>query len=220
MIKAIETFYKGYYFRSRLEARWAVFFDALGLDWDYEVEGYELSDGRYYLPDFIINVSQWNHPTRPWVYEIKPKNDAGDGKLEQLLKDTHIFCSGTVLSGSPFDVINNNDYIICPMCLNISSTSQSKKRYGYSIIESDEIFLDNTNSNYEIRFHCADCDNNGDCGGKEEYIKFYNDIPMLTHTGDIILLKQHYDIYKNKLLNAAIKARMARFEHVDKNLFI
>jgi hypothetical protein len=28
-IKAIETSYKGYRFRSRLEARWAVFFDAL-----------------------------------------------------------------------------------------------------------------------------------------------------------------------------------------------
>ena len=26
-IKAIETYYKGYRFRSRLEARWAVFFD-------------------------------------------------------------------------------------------------------------------------------------------------------------------------------------------------
>ena len=29
MIKAIETVYNGYRFRSRLEARWAVFFDAL-----------------------------------------------------------------------------------------------------------------------------------------------------------------------------------------------
>ncbi len=30
-IKAIETRYKGYRFRSRLEARWAVFFDALSV---------------------------------------------------------------------------------------------------------------------------------------------------------------------------------------------
>jgi hypothetical protein len=35
----IPTRYKGYHFRSRLEARWAVFFDALGLRWQYEVEG-------------------------------------------------------------------------------------------------------------------------------------------------------------------------------------
>ena len=33
MIKAIPTEYKGYRFRSRLEARWAVFFDACGADW-------------------------------------------------------------------------------------------------------------------------------------------------------------------------------------------
>ncbi len=38
--KAIETLYKGYRFRSRLEARWAVFFDALGLKWEYEKEGF------------------------------------------------------------------------------------------------------------------------------------------------------------------------------------
>lgn len=33
-IKAIETYYKGYMFRSRLEARWAVFFDASGIKWE------------------------------------------------------------------------------------------------------------------------------------------------------------------------------------------
>jgi hypothetical protein len=54
MMKAIETHYKGYHFRSRLEARWAVFFDALGIKWEYEVEGYELKDGTKYLPDFYL----------------------------------------------------------------------------------------------------------------------------------------------------------------------
>jgi hypothetical protein len=53
-IKAIETRYKGYRFRSRLEARWAVFFEILGIDWDYEVEGYDLREFGYYLPDFWI----------------------------------------------------------------------------------------------------------------------------------------------------------------------
>jgi hypothetical protein len=53
-IKAIETQYKGYRFRSRLEARWAVFFDALGLLWEYEPEGFVLSSGGKYLPDFKI----------------------------------------------------------------------------------------------------------------------------------------------------------------------
>lgn len=54
MIKAIETEYNGYRFRSRLEARWAVFFDALGIKYEYEPEGFELSCGRY-LPDFYLS---------------------------------------------------------------------------------------------------------------------------------------------------------------------
>lgn len=55
-IKAIQTKYKGYHFRSRLEARYAVFFDALGLEWEYEPEGFDLGDGVYYLPDFLIKT--------------------------------------------------------------------------------------------------------------------------------------------------------------------
>jgi hypothetical protein len=53
-MQAIETIYNGYRFRSRLEARWAVFFDACGVKYTYETEGYDL-DGVRYLPDFLIN---------------------------------------------------------------------------------------------------------------------------------------------------------------------
>lgn len=53
MIKAIETEYRDFRFRSRLEARWAVFFDAVGISWEYEPEGYD-ADGVWYLPDFRV----------------------------------------------------------------------------------------------------------------------------------------------------------------------
>lgn len=53
-LRAIETRYAGYHFRSRLEARWAVFFDALGIRWEYEPQGYEFPNGRRYLPDFLL----------------------------------------------------------------------------------------------------------------------------------------------------------------------
>jgi len=43
-IKAIETVYKGYRFRSRLEARWAVFFENVGIKWEYEKEGFEFGE--------------------------------------------------------------------------------------------------------------------------------------------------------------------------------
>jgi hypothetical protein len=65
MIQAIETKYKGYNFRSRLEARWAVFFDALGIKWEYEKEGYDLGKLGWYLPDFWL-------PDFSFYVEIKP----------------------------------------------------------------------------------------------------------------------------------------------------
>jgi hypothetical protein len=52
-IKAIETRWKGYRFRSRLEARWAVFFETLGVKWRYEPEG-RVDGGHSWLPDFEI----------------------------------------------------------------------------------------------------------------------------------------------------------------------
>src|SRR5690349_15128505 len=52
-IKAIETRYGGRHYRSRLEARWAVLFDKVGLSYEYEPEGFEF-DGIRYLPDFYL----------------------------------------------------------------------------------------------------------------------------------------------------------------------
>lgn len=57
-IKPIETEYNGYKFRSRLEARWAVFFDAIEIPYEYEPEGYELKSG-WYLPDFYNLNATW-----------------------------------------------------------------------------------------------------------------------------------------------------------------
>ena len=53
-MKAIETVYDGHRFRSRLEARWAVFFNTAGIKYEYEPEGFELKDGTRYLPDFYL----------------------------------------------------------------------------------------------------------------------------------------------------------------------
>lgn len=64
-IEAIETSYKNYRFRSRLEARWAIFFDALKLDWAYEPEGFKIEGGKGYLPDFYF-------PKHDVYIEIKP----------------------------------------------------------------------------------------------------------------------------------------------------
>jgi hypothetical protein len=74
LIKAIETWYAGCRFRSRLEARWAVFFDQAGIEWQYEPQGYEIGppdDRRRYLPDF------WLPTPGIWV-EVKGKLTLAD----------------------------------------------------------------------------------------------------------------------------------------------
>lgn len=81
-IKAIETVYKGYKFRSRLEARWAIFFDSLGIEWEYEPEGYKLNDGRWYLPDFYLPYFNGG-----MFVEVKPDRNY-DSKAQQFANDS------------------------------------------------------------------------------------------------------------------------------------
>ena len=50
VIKAIPTLYRGVKFRSKLEARWAVFFDEMGLSWRYESQAFNLPAVGGYLP--------------------------------------------------------------------------------------------------------------------------------------------------------------------------
>lgn len=84
----IQTKYAGYRFRSRTEARWAVFFDKIGLPYRYEHEGYELASGVWYLPDFYL-------PTLDCYIEIKgayPKPDELErARLMGKIKPTAVF---------------------------------------------------------------------------------------------------------------------------------
>jgi hypothetical protein len=64
-IEATPTKYKGVRFRSRLEAQWAVFWDELGVKWEYEPLTFKFLDGKQYTPDFwIVDLALW--------VEIKP----------------------------------------------------------------------------------------------------------------------------------------------------
>lgn len=80
--RAILTRYKGYAFRSRTEARWAIFFDHLKIRWEYEPEGFELGNGLRYLPDF------WLPDWKMWV-EIKP-DAPDDPALEKAYRLAHL----------------------------------------------------------------------------------------------------------------------------------
>ncbi len=109
MIAAIETHYAGYRFRSRLEARWAVFFDALGIAWQYEPQGFDSSENWalcgglerpvQYLPDFFLPSPYGRHHGL-WV-EVK-------GSVEALRNDAPRYYSMLDYS-SPLPGIVNSE---------------------------------------------------------------------------------------------------------------
>lgn len=125
IIKPIQTFYKGYHFRSRLEARWAVFFDTLKLEWEYEKEGFELDAGRY-LPDFWIStVNMWA--------EIKPKHFSGTEKLLCVQLANHTGYPVLILDGvpenKPYDGVDRDGFL-CEYCLtNYHNYPQEEHRF-------------------------------------------------------------------------------------------
>lgn len=93
-MKPISTSYKGYCFRSRLEARWAIFFEELGAEWVYEQEGFDLS-GIWYLPDFWI--ADWD----TWI-EIKPSGPSADDCIKCLSLALHSQKTVLLIYGEPW----------------------------------------------------------------------------------------------------------------------
>lgn len=103
MIQAIDTTYKGYRFRSRLEARWAVFMDNLKIKWDYEPEGY-LMEGVRYLPDFLLTRDCEDGPDYLWL-EVKGFEPTAIDKLkvELLCNGDERRPNGCIVHGIPVD---------------------------------------------------------------------------------------------------------------------
>lgn len=87
--KAIETRYNGFRFRSRLEARWAVFLDALKINYRYEPEGFELPSVRY-LPDFLLPLPE----PKVWI-EIKPEVPTTEDACRSLFQKSFELSRGT-----------------------------------------------------------------------------------------------------------------------------
>lgn len=99
-VQAIETVYKGYRFRSRLEARWAVYLDAMRVEWVYEPEGWVLADGTHYLIDFWL-------PDLDMYLEIKPlgmsKSDEHAARRKCMLLAAMLDKTVGCVMGAPYD---------------------------------------------------------------------------------------------------------------------
>lgn len=67
--KSLPTEFQGISYRSRAEARWAVFFTTHRIPFDYEAEGFEMG-GMRYLPDFWLPIG------KVW-FEVKPDAPSG-----------------------------------------------------------------------------------------------------------------------------------------------
>jgi len=204
-IKAIETRYKGYRFRSRLEARWAVFFDALGMTWEYEPEGFE-TDAGWYLPDFRVFTPQGN---TVW-YEVKPQEYVSDLKMNAFEKALRADlepnqCSNArvaLLSGDPITVLSNPKVTLCPRCGFICEPA-----YGFDVTHYEHPRF----SLFEISVGCWSCDMETPSGSDNGWENGVLGLGVTAHKGFVMTFIK--ETPEDWLHRAAVKARSARFEH-------
>lgn len=88
--QSIHTRYNGYHFRSRTEARWAVFFDHLRVEYKYEPQGYRLHDGSLYLPDFYLPMVRYRpyHINPGWLEIKSVARDKEKDRCQMLAEGT------------------------------------------------------------------------------------------------------------------------------------
>jgi len=143
------TRYKNIEFRSRTEARWAVFFDGLGINYEYEKELLKLSDGKRYLPDFFL--PQFNA-----YLEVKPNSDSivteESIKSRQLAHDLGKTSTKVWLAtGGPTELNGN----IIPL----SDWDKSDDiRHILSVQENRYIFYQDRRDEGLYWLHAVDCD--------------------------------------------------------------
>ena len=211
-IKAIETFYNGYRFRSRLEARWAVFFDSARIKYQYEPEGFKLSTGEYYLPDFYLPDVESRHGKGLWcdVKSGKPYEDLS--KVEQFAKD-----GNQVAILYPFDGNHENVYLYpgegedfpfyftkCPHCGVV--TYEYPNNYGHHINGCDSKYIAYKKMANEIRGYVIK-----ESVNKENIDCNMDDVDEIVR--GLYIFETKYHVHEDNLRYAVLKAKQARFEY-------
>lgn len=213
-IKPIETVYHGLRFRSRLEAKWAVFFDEIGINYHYELDGFDLGD-EWYLPDFYLDEFGIYVEIKPFDRSVV--KHVGDGnqweqKCEKFRDRTnnaillcyddpgagiyqHLFAwDMTESSGGPSDFDCNFYYINNPLLI-VYDRRPDRSICINSAMEENELILTVTDACENYPWHFADIVEYEIMNGQYNY--------FLNKTGDPL----------SKLETAQLKARQARFEH-------
>lgn len=212
-IKAIETVYNGYRFRSRLEARWAVFFDAARIKYVYEPEGFERSfaedgsDSIKYLPDFYL-------PDSGIYCEVKPNRDKlmEDGeKLSWMVDFGGPMSDGLLILGQ-IPMVNEGDFPIFVMYHNnkalvaepITITGE-----GVMLNSSFDLFGKDMNNNY-----CSAPEFCYPKGTAAYYRGSWDDLCIVRSSFPTLFNKHVWNLDWHEIpINAYRLARQARFEH-------
>lgn len=189
MIKSLDTVYNGYKFRSRLEARWAVFFDSVGIKYEYEKEGFDLN-GIYYLPDFWL-------PELNTFIEIKGEAPTKEEiiKCRLLAENTgkRVYLLDGEIPYPKYDLDNN----------------MSDGFYDIMYNKCWTMYFDEGEDHPYVFCECFVCGKIGiEFDGRSDRI--CQKCPSSKH-GD-----KGYNWFSSKLENAYRKARSFRFEHRGK----
>lgn len=201
-MQPIQTKYNGCLFRSKLEAQWAVFFDACHADWEYEPEGYKLSNGQWYLPDFLLHDVYLCHggdkPSPPidLYVEVKGKMQDEDAKkIKRFVSDGFI------------------SFTSWPYCTETPTLVVGRLPVGETIDEMDQDIITRAYRNmstgkeciHEFNFDTVDFDN-------------YEALPGIGKFGGFMLFGSNYIGYRNhkKTKEAFLCAKMKRFDHGGK----
>lgn len=192
MMQAIETIYNGYRFRSRLEARWAIFFDEMKITYHYEIEGFVFGNIKY-LPDFYL-------PEHKLWLEIKPDTPSKD-ELEKarLLKsnasegiEVGILYGEPWVTPDPDSSISIQDTHYCLLLLNSWFGGEDINCLFSQCRRCNKLLFDETISSH--------CENGRFADGNVGY-------GCCDRMGIT---------FSDKLENAYTAARQARFEHGEK----
>ena len=194
-IPAKPTTYKGINFKSKLEAQYASFFDAIDIPWEYEKDIVSLPDGTTYVSDFTINTG-YNYG----LYEMKPKGVtskkfiAAKKVIEEAYNEhswrysewdypTETF----LLQGSLYDhfLTNFNNLHFCFRC----GLPELREGAGVGI--------------GELWQYCLHCDCTTPSDKHELYYSTATKLYYYSHEGWLYITESEYDKFMKKLRKAA-----------------
>ena len=196
-MKSIDTFYNGNFYRSRLEARWAYFFDLCGVKYLYEPEGFKNGNNEMYLPDFYLPETYlrdgFNIP-----YIENEDNNAWEKRFNEAVKEKGVYIE------IKHEFYNQNDF---------------KKDW----FNKNLVLFPGTPLNHIFTDYGYNCHNDGGYQMYpwwDNYMKFW--ICKKCKTSKIEFSEGNYDdcpecggLCDNSLLvNSANQASIKRFEHL------